>query len=231
MPNYFYFDQINQKQGPVDEQQLRELVAQEVEKKVHAPSTINAHFTAIKSFAQYLVDIELLPRHPLKSVRKLNETLDLRKRRRAMTADEVERLLQAVVLDKKPKKIGTFSACGLITAAALVGGCGKSEKNEVENNSAWLEQLAQQNAEIQKKINAAHDEYAARLTLEELHREMEKMTLRYSDEQLKNMYEWQVLVAADSKLPVRQRYRLRWSSEERIREIEMEEERGKVNGK
>ena len=30
MPNFFYFDQFNQKQGPVDEQQLKELVAQGV---------------------------------------------------------------------------------------------------------------------------------------------------------------------------------------------------------
>jgi len=68
-------------------------MAKEVEKKVFAPRTINAYLTAIKSFAQYLVDIELLPRHPLKSVRKLNHEIDVRKKRRAMTADEVERLL------------------------------------------------------------------------------------------------------------------------------------------
>jgi len=35
-----------------------------------------------------------LPSHPLKFVRKLNQEIDQRKKRRAMTADEVERLFQ-----------------------------------------------------------------------------------------------------------------------------------------
>jgi len=79
-------------------------MAQEVERKDRAPRTINGYLTAIKSFAQYLADIEILPSHPLKSVRKLNEAIDPRKRRRAMTTDEVERLLQVAASDTHTHK-------------------------------------------------------------------------------------------------------------------------------
>ena len=48
----------------------------------------------MKGFAQYLTDIEVLQRNPLKSIRFLNKELDRRKVRRAMTAEEVERLLE-----------------------------------------------------------------------------------------------------------------------------------------
>ena len=41
------------------------------------------------------MDIELLPSDPLKSIRKLNEAVGQRKNRRALTAEEVERFLQA----------------------------------------------------------------------------------------------------------------------------------------
>jgi len=69
-------------------------IANEVEKKTLAPRTINGYLTAIKSFSQYLVDIGLLPSHPLLAIKKQNEALDARKTRRAMTADEIERLLR-----------------------------------------------------------------------------------------------------------------------------------------
>ena len=79
-------------------------MAQEVEKKVLATRTINAYLMAIKSFTHYLVDIELLPSLPLKFVRKLNQEIDPRKKRRAMTADEVERLLKVAALGKRKSK-------------------------------------------------------------------------------------------------------------------------------
>jgi integrase len=79
-------------------------MAQEVEKKIRSSRTINAYLTAIKSFVQYLVDIELLSSHPLKSVRKLNQEIGSRKKRRAMTADEVERLLQVATGGRNSKK-------------------------------------------------------------------------------------------------------------------------------
>jgi integrase len=75
-------------------------IANEIQAKTLAPGTINHYLKAMKSFSQYLTDIELLPSHPLKSVRKLNESVDQRKHRRAMTAEEVERLLQVATLDE-----------------------------------------------------------------------------------------------------------------------------------
>ena len=70
-------------------------IAGEVGKKVLAPGTINGYILAFKSFVRYLSDTEVLPNNPLKLIRKLNPELDLRKKRRAMSAGEVERLLQA----------------------------------------------------------------------------------------------------------------------------------------
>ena len=75
-------------------------IADKTQRKVSSPRTINYHLTSIKSFAQYLTDVELLPGNPLKSVRKLNESLDQRKKRRAMTEEEVERFMQAAARGK-----------------------------------------------------------------------------------------------------------------------------------
>ena len=78
-------------------------IANEVQKKALAHCTINHYVKAMKSFVQYLVDTELLSSHPLKTVRRLNEAIDRRKKRRALTANEVERLLQAATKDKAIK--------------------------------------------------------------------------------------------------------------------------------
>jgi len=76
-------------------------IADELQKKTRSMRTINAYLISVKSFVQYLVDIELLPGNPLKSIKKLNQELDRRKIRRAMTADEVERLLQAAATQER----------------------------------------------------------------------------------------------------------------------------------
>jgi hypothetical protein len=47
-------------------------IANEMQKEVHSPRTINYYLTSVKSFAQYLTDVEILPSNPLKSIRKLN---------------------------------------------------------------------------------------------------------------------------------------------------------------
>ena len=74
-------------------------IASEVGKKVRSHRTINGYILSAKYFSQYLVDIELLPSNPLKAIRKLNPELDRRKVRRAMTTEEVERLLQVAGAD------------------------------------------------------------------------------------------------------------------------------------
>jgi site-specific recombinase XerD len=68
-------------------------IANEVKSKIRSPRTINCYIISIKSFAQYLTDIGVFVNHPLKQIRKLNVELDRRKIRRAMTKEEIERLL------------------------------------------------------------------------------------------------------------------------------------------
>jgi integrase len=80
-------------------------IANEINIKQRASGTINAYLKTVNAFVQYLVDIDVLPKHPLKQVRKLNVELDRRKQRRAMTKEEVERLLTAT-LSGKAKKVG-----------------------------------------------------------------------------------------------------------------------------
>jgi len=70
-------------------------IADELEKGTRGLRTINQYITSIKSFARYLTDTELLTKNPLKSIQKLNEELGRRLVRRAMTEDEVSRLLKA----------------------------------------------------------------------------------------------------------------------------------------
>jgi integrase len=79
-------------------------IANEVQKKTIATNTINMYLTAIKSFTQYLLDVELLPNNPLRAIRKLNSEIDRRKKRRAMTEKEVECLLRVAASDKTLEK-------------------------------------------------------------------------------------------------------------------------------
>jgi integrase len=82
---------------------VEQWVADEVKRGRYANKTINHYLTAVKSFAQYLADIEVIPSNPLRLVKKLNPALNQKKKRRAMTADEVERLL--AVADNRRKLI------------------------------------------------------------------------------------------------------------------------------
>jgi integrase len=77
----------------ISRERIEKWVANEVQKRVYTPKTINHYLTAVKSFVRYLVEIELLPKDPIKLIRKLNVEIGQKKKRRALTADEVERLL------------------------------------------------------------------------------------------------------------------------------------------
>ena len=79
-------------------------IANEVEKKVLALNTINDYLKSMKSFAQYLSEIELLPKNPIKSIKRLNAEVDQRKKRRAMTVEEIKRLLQQAAMDNSSKE-------------------------------------------------------------------------------------------------------------------------------
>jgi len=75
-------------------------MANEIQKKILTPNSVNHYLTAIKSFVQYLVDTELLPKNPLKPIRKINQEVGQRKKRRAMTEEEVGRFMQAATSRK-----------------------------------------------------------------------------------------------------------------------------------
>jgi len=79
---------------------IEQWMADEIQKKVLSPGSINHYLTAIKSFASYLTDTDVLTKNPLKSIKKLNQEIGQRKKRRALTADEVECLLKATATRK-----------------------------------------------------------------------------------------------------------------------------------
>jgi integrase len=79
-------------------------IADEIQKKVYTPKTINHYLTSVRSFVQYLTDVEILPSNPLKPIKKLNPEIGQRKKRRAMTAEEVERFMKAVTRKSRTKK-------------------------------------------------------------------------------------------------------------------------------
>ena len=80
-------------------------VADEINSKNRAAGTINSYLSTIRCFAQYLVDTDILTVNPIKSIPELNTELDRRKHRRAMTKEEVERLLTATA-NGITKKVG-----------------------------------------------------------------------------------------------------------------------------
>ena len=69
-------------------------IANEIQKKTLTPSSINHYITAIKSFVKYAAEIELLPSNPLKSIKKINQEVEQRKKRRALSDEEIEHLMQ-----------------------------------------------------------------------------------------------------------------------------------------
>ena len=51
-------------------------IADEIKKQVRSLRTINRYVIPIKSFVQYLTDIEVLSNNPIKSIKTLNEIVD-----------------------------------------------------------------------------------------------------------------------------------------------------------
>jgi integrase len=75
-------------------------IADQRKKGVRSAQTINVYVVSLKSFVQYLTDVELLTSVSLKSIKRLNAELDRRLIRRALTKDEVDRLLAATASGK-----------------------------------------------------------------------------------------------------------------------------------
>ena len=90
----------------IRKERVEKWIAHEIQKKVFSLNTINHYLTSINTFVQYLVDIEVLSKHPLKSIKKLNQEIDQRKKRRAMTTEEVKRLLESATVNYRKWKTG-----------------------------------------------------------------------------------------------------------------------------
>jgi len=75
-------------------------IANERQQGIRSAQTINIYVASLKAFVLYLTETEVLPRNPLKPIRRLNIELDRRKMRRALTQDEVDRLLKAAARGK-----------------------------------------------------------------------------------------------------------------------------------
>ncbi|MDR0522516.1 MAG: site-specific integrase [Planctomycetaceae bacterium] len=79
-------------------------IAGEIQRKTRSARTINSYLSAVKSFTVYAVESNLLSADPVKSIRKLNEQVDRRKVRRALTEDEVRKLLDTAAAGIYRKK-------------------------------------------------------------------------------------------------------------------------------
>ena len=64
--------------------------------KDHSPRTRNAYLTSMRSFINWCMrtDPQRLDRDPLAQVRKVNEDADIRRERRALSEDEIQKLLE-----------------------------------------------------------------------------------------------------------------------------------------
>jgi len=67
-------------------------------RKAPGPRTINAKLTALTAFGNWLADAGRVIENPFERLKKLDESDDVRRRRRAMTGDELRRLLKVARL-------------------------------------------------------------------------------------------------------------------------------------
>jgi integrase len=68
-------------------------IADNLQTKERSARTINSYIVSLKSFTKYLAEIEIIPKNPLTGIKKLNQEVDRRLIRRALTENEIERLL------------------------------------------------------------------------------------------------------------------------------------------
>jgi integrase len=116
-------------------------IANERQRGTRNPRTINGYITSLKTFVQYLTEIGTLPNHPLKSIRKLNEEIDKRINRRALTKDEIKRLLKATV-SGIDRAAGTPEERVLIYRTALATGLRSTELSLLTPSQINFEQCS-----------------------------------------------------------------------------------------
>jgi len=103
--------------------------------------TINARLTALKSFTRWLFRTERMRTDPMMQVAKLNARIDIRRQRRALTDEEVTRLLLAAT--RGPVKCGMpGTQRALLYRLAIETGLRASELGSLTAASFGLRDLA-----------------------------------------------------------------------------------------
>jgi integrase len=74
---------------------IEKWIASNLQKKERSARTINSYIVSVKSFTRYLAEVEIISQNPLTAIKKLNQEVDRRLIRRALTENEIERLLSA----------------------------------------------------------------------------------------------------------------------------------------
>jgi integrase len=88
----------------IDKQLIQSWIANEIQSGIRSPRTINLYVIVLKTFLEWLVDIKVLQQNPLQKMKKLNENIGRRKKRRSLTVDELNRLFEAAKIRKCCKK-------------------------------------------------------------------------------------------------------------------------------
>ena len=89
--------------------------------------TSNHYLAAIKTFANWLVKDRRMPTNPLTHLAKLNAKVDIRHERRALTSDELARLIQAAEQSKKILRGLDGSTRAMLYRIAVMTGLRASE--------------------------------------------------------------------------------------------------------
>jgi integrase len=93
----------------IDQSGVEHWIAGQMESGKRSRRTINIYVTSLNTFLNWLVDTGTLPLNPLKKIVKLNEEIGQRKRRRALTEDELKRLFDTARTRKHQKGKGECS--------------------------------------------------------------------------------------------------------------------------
>lgn len=100
--------------------------------------TSNHHLRAVKQFTKWAVAGELLSEDPLRSLRPLNAKVDRRRVRRAFSAEELRRLLDAASHGPEHKGL-TGEARALLYRLAAQTGLRASEIQSLKRSSVDLD--------------------------------------------------------------------------------------------
>jgi integrase len=79
----------------INKQLIQSWIADEIQSGIRSPRTINSYVIVLKTFLEWLVDAKILQQNPLRKLKRLNENIGRRKKRRSLTIDELNRLFEA----------------------------------------------------------------------------------------------------------------------------------------